>query len=287
MKMTTFLDMDPQFSELEQAQYVLLPVPYDKTSTFQKGADKGPQAILDASDSIELYDVVTDNEAYTAGIFTDDHIYNFDTPEDMVQSVYDRVKYFLNQKKTVALLGGEHSISIGAIKAFSEKYHQLSVLQIDAHADLREEYHDSPYNHACVMRRAQEYANVVQVGIRNVCSEEREYIVPENMFYAHEIKKNPNWIDLIINKLSDYVYLTIDLDGFDPSVVPATGTPLPGGLSWYEVNDLLEKLFTHRKVVAFDVVELCPQQDVKTSDVLAAVLVYRIISWMEKLRTKE
>ena len=287
MKMTTFLDMDPPFSELEQAQYVLLPVPYDKTSTFQKGADKGPQAILDASDSIELYDVVTDNEAYTAGIFTDDHIYNFDTPEDMVQSVYDRVKYFLNQKKTVALLGGEHSISIGAIKAFSEKYHQLSVLQIDAHADLREEYHDSPYNHACVMRRAQEYANVVQVGIRNVCSEEREYIVPENMFYAHEIKKNPNWIDLIINKLSDYVYLTIDLDGFDPSVVPATGTPLPGGLSWYEVNDLLEKLFTHRKVVAFDVVELCPQQDDKTSDVLAAVLVYRIISWMEKLRTKE
>lgn len=285
--MTTFLDMDPQFSELEQAQYVLLPVPYDKTSTFQKGADKGPQAILDASDSIELYDVVTDNEAYTAGIFTDDHIYNFDTPEDMVQSVYDRVKYFLNQKKTVALLGGEHSISIGAIKAFSEKYHQLSVLQIDAHADLREEYHDSPYNHACVMRRAQEYANVVQVGIRNVCSEEREYIVPENMFYAHEIKKNPNWIDQIINKLSDYVYLTIDLDGFDPSVVPATGTPLPGGLSWYEVNDLLEKLFTHRKVVAFDVVELCPQQDDKTSDVLAAVLVYRIISWMEKLRTKE
>lgn len=285
--MTTFLDMDPQFSELEQAQYVLLPVPYDKTSTFQKGADKGPQAILDASDSIELYDVVTDNEAYSAGIYTDNFQYNFDTPEDMVQSVYDRVKYFLNQKKTVALLGGEHSISIGAIKAFSEKYHQLSVLQIDAHADLREEYHDSPYNHACVMRRAQEYANVVQVGIRNVCSEEREYIVPENMFYAHEIKKNPNWIDQIINKLSDYVYLTIDLDGFDPSVVPATGTPLPGGLSWYEVNDLLEKLFTHRKVVAFDVVELCPQQDDKTSDVLAAVLVYRIISWMEKLRTKE
>ncbi|HPE40399.1 MAG TPA: agmatinase [Bacteroidales bacterium] len=286
MKMTTFLDMDPQFSELEQAQYVLLPVPYDKTSTFQKGADKGPQAILDASDSIELYDVVTENEAYTVGVYTDNFQYNFDTPEAMVQSVYDRVKYFLNQKKTVALLGGEHSISIGAIKAFSEKYHQLSVLQIDAHADLREQYHDSPYNHACVMRRAQEYGNVVQVGIRNVCSEEREYIVPENMFYAHEIKKNPNWIDQVISKLSDYVYLTIDLDGFDPSVVPATGTPLPGGLSWYEVNDLLEKLFTQRNVVAFDVVELCPQQDDKTSDVLAAVLVYRIISWMEKLRTK-
>lgn len=287
MKMTTFLDMDSQFSDLDQSKYVLLSVPYDKTSTFQKGADLGPQAILDASDSIELYDVVTDNEAYTAGIYTDDFQYNFDTPEVMVQSVYDRVKHFLNQKKTVGLLGGEHSVSVGAIKALSEKYHQLSVLQIDAHADLREEYHDSPYNHACVMRRAQEYANVVQVGIRSVCSEEREFIVPENMFYAHEIRKNPNWIDQVINKLSDYVYLTIDLDGFDPSIVPGTGTPLPGGLSWYEVNDLLEQLFTHKKVVAFDVVELCPQPDDKTSDVLAAVLVYRIISWMEKVRTKD
>ena len=287
MKMTTFLDMDPQFSELDQSKYVLLSVPYDKTSTFQKGADLGPQAILDASDSIELYDVVTDNEAYTAGIYTDDFQYNFDTPEAMVQSVYDRVKHFLNQKKTVGLLGGEHSVSVGAIKALSEKYHQLSVLQIDAHADLREEYHDSPYNHACVMRRAQEYANVVQVGIRSVCSEEREFIVPENMFYAHEIRKNPNWIDQVINKLSDYVYLTIDLDGFDPSIVPGTGTPLPGGLSWYEVNDLLEQLFTRKRVVAFDVVELCPQPDDKTSDVLAAVLVYRIISWMEKIRTKD
>ena len=287
MKMTTFLDMDPQFSELDQSKYVLLSVPYDKTSTFQKGADLGPQAILDASDSIELYDVVTDNEAYTAGIYTDDFQYNFDTPEAMVQSVYDRVKHFLNQKKTVCLLGGEHSVSVGAIKALSEKYHQLSILQIDAHADLREEYHDSPYNHACVMRRAQEYANVVQVGIRSVCSEEREFIVPENMFYAHEIRKNPNWIDQVINKLSDYVYLTIDLDGFDPSIVPGTGTPLPGGLSWYEVNDLLEQLFTRKKVVAFDVVELCPQPDDKTSDVLAAVLVYRIISWMEKVRTAD
>ena len=287
MKMTTFLDMDPQFSELDQSKYVLLSVPYDKTSTFQKGADLGPQAILDASDSIELYDVVTDNEAYTAGIYTDDFQYNFDTPEAMVQSVYDRVKHFLNQKKTVGLLGGEHSVSVGAIKALSEKYHQLSILQIDAHADLREEYHDSPYNHACVMRRAQEYANVVQVGIRSVCSEEREFIVPENMFYAHEIRKNPNWIDQVINKLSDYVYLTIDLDGFDPSIVPGTGTPLPGGLSWYEVNDLLEQLFTRKKVVAFDVVELCPQPDDKTSDVLAAVLVYRIISWMEKIRTAD
>jgi len=287
MKMTTFLDMDSQFSELDQSKYILLSVPYDKTSTFQKGADLGPQAILDASDSIELYDVVTDNEAYIAGIYTDDFQYNFDTPEAMVQSVYDRVKHFLNQKKTVGLLGGEHSVSVGAIKALSEKYHQLSVLQIDAHADLREEYHDSPYNHACVMRRAQEYANVVQVGIRSVCSEEREFIVPENMFYAHEIRKNPNWIDQVINKLSDYVYLTIDLDGFDPSIVPGTGTPLPGGLSWYEVNDLLEQLFTRKKVVAFDVVELCPQPDDKTSDVLAAVLVYRIISWMEKVRTAD
>jgi agmatinase len=282
--MTTFLDMDPEYAELDHSKYVLLPVPYDKTSTFQKGADKGPQAILDASDSIELYDVVTDNEAYTAGIYTDQFDYHFETPEKMVQSVYDRVKHFLNMKKVVGVLGGEHSVSVGAIKAYSEKYHQLSVLQIDAHADLRDEYHDSPYNHACVMRRAQEFANVVQVGIRSVCSEERDAIVPENMFYAHQIRKNPNWIDEVVNRLSDYVYLTIDLDGLDASVVPATGTPLPGGLSWYDLNDFLEKLFSHKKVVGFDVVELCPHDQDKSSDVLAAVLVYRIISWLEKIK---
>ena len=279
--MEYFLDMPPHFSKAENAQYVLLPVPYDGTSTYIKGAEKGPQAIIDASDSIELYDIQTGIEAYKSGIYTDKHVYSFQSPEKMVEEVKARVTFFLQQNKTVGLLGGEHSISIGAIQAVAEKYADLSVLQIDAHADLREEYHGSKYNHACVMRRAQEVANVVQVGIRNVCIEEKAHIIPENMFYAHEICGKTEWMQQAVDRLTEHVYLTIDLDGFDPSIVPATGTPLPGGLLWYETLTFLELLFKSKKVVGFDVVELCPQNDDKTSDVLAAVLVYKIISMME------
>ena len=279
--MEYFLDMEPEFSLLENSKYVLIPVAYDGTSTFVKGADKGPQAIIDASDSIELYDVPLEYEAYKAGIHTDKPNFKFASPQQMVQEVYDRVNHFLKINKKVALLGGEHSVSVGAIKAMSERFENLSVLQIDAHADLRDEYHDSPYNHACVMRRAQEYARVVQVGIRNVCIEEKPNIVPENIFYAHNIYNNNVWMQSAIDRLTDNVYLTIDLDGFDPSVVPSTGTPLPGGLGWYQVIDFLELLIKTKKIVGFDVVELCPNPAEKSSDVLAAVLVYKIITMME------
>jgi agmatinase len=279
--MEYFLDMPSCFANAENAKYVLLPVPYDGTSTYMKGAEKGPQAIIDASDSIELYDIQTDLEAYKSGIYTDKHTYSFETPEKMVAEVKERVDYFLQQNKKIGLLGGEHSISIGAIEVFAEKYPNLSVLQIDAHADLRDSYNGSIYNHACVMRRAQEVANVVQVGIRNVCSEEKKNIIPENIFYAHDICGKTEWMQKAIDKLTGPVYLTIDLDGFDPSIVPATGTPLPGGLLWYETLAFLELLFKSKKVVGFDVVELCPQNEDKISDVLAAVLVYKIISFME------
>jgi len=279
--MEYFLDMPPHFSKVENAKYVLLAVPYDGTSTYIKGAEKGPQAIVDASDSIELYDIQTGLEAYKAGIYTDKHAYSFISPEKMVEEVKERVRFFLQQNKTVGLLGGEHSVSIGAIEALAEKYPNLSVLQIDAHADLRDSYNGSRYNHACVMRRAQEVANVVQVGIRNVCIEEKAHIIPENIFYAHKICGKTEWMQQALDRLADNVYLTIDLDGFDPSIVPATGTPLPGGLLWYETLAFLELLFKSKKVIGFDVVELCPQKENRSSDVLAAVLVYKIISWIE------
>lgn len=279
--MEYFLDMDEQYAHLENAKYVLLPVAYDGTSTFIKGADKGPQAIIDASDSIELYDVQFEMEPYTAGIYTDKYGYDFTTPDAMVQSVYARVKHFIDKQKHIGILGGEHSVSVGSIKAFSEKYPDLSVLQVDAHADLRDDYHDSIYNHACVMRRAQDFARVVQVGIRNVCTEEMHNIVKENIFYAHKMYNNNDWMEQAINRLTDHVYLTIDLDGLDPSVLPSTGTPLPGGLSWYTLITFLEKLFASKKIVGFDVVELCPQPYDKSSDVLAAVLVYKIICLFE------
>ncbi len=279
--MTSFLDMDEDLYELEHARYVLLPVPYDGTSTFVKGADKGPQAILDASDSLELYDVQYQIEACNAGIHTDQHTYDLSSPDNMVQSVYQRVKHFMEMQKFPILLGGEHSISVGAIKAMSEQYEDLTVLQIDAHADLRDEYHDSIYNHACVMRRAQDYARVVQVGIRNVCTEEMHNLVPENVFYAHDIYNTEKWMDRAIERLTQNVYVTFDLDGLDPSILPATGTPLPGGLQWYPTLRFLDKVFRQRNVVGFDVVELCPQPDNKVSDVLAATLVYKMINMQE------
>lgn len=279
--MTSFLDMDEELYDLEHARYVLLPVPYDGTSTFVKGADKGPQAILDASDSLELYDVQYQIEACNAGIHTDQHTYDLSSPDNMVQSVYQRVKHFMELQKFPILLGGEHSVSVGAIKAMSEQYEDLTVLQIDAHADLRDEYHDSIYNHACVMCRAQDYARVVQVGIRNVCTEEMHNLVPENVFYAHDIYNTEEWMDKAVERLTKNVYVTFDLDGLDPSILPATGTPLPGGLQWYPTLKFLDKVFRQRNVVGFDVVELCPQPDNKVSDVLAATLVYKMINMQE------
>ncbi len=279
-KMPYFLDTDKEYT-LKESKYVMMLVPYDGTSTFVKGADKGPQAILDASDSLELYDVQYNIEACNAGIYTDHHSYDFTTPEAMVGSVYARAAHFIEMGKFVVGVGGEHSISAGIIRAMSERHGDLTVLQIDAHADLRDAYHGSPYNHACVMRRAQEYARVVQVGIRNVCREEMGSIVPENIFYAHQIHDSHDWISRVVERLTSQVYITFDLDGLDPSILPATGTPLPGGLQWYPTLHLLEEVFRQRTVVGFDVVELCPQPDDKASDVLAATLLYKMISMKE------
>ena len=283
-RMTHFLDMDDErHYVLEDARYVILGVPYDGTSTFVKGADKGPQAILDASDSLELFDIQYQHEAWLAGIHTDHHDYDLRTPETMVKSVHNRVSHFMDQGKRIILLGGEHSVSVGSIQAMAERHDNLSVLQIDAHADLRDNYHDSIYNHACVMRRAQECARVVQVGIRNVCSEEYPYVVPETTFYAHLVHNQEDWMDKAVERLTDNVYITVDLDGFDPSILPATGTPLPGGLQWYPTLQFLEKVFRKKNVVGFDVVELCPQPDSKVSDVMAATLVYKMITLWDML----
>jgi agmatinase len=280
--MDYFLDMPPQFADYERAKVVLLPVPYDGTSTFIKGADKAPQAIIDASDSIELYDIEEDTSVYVHGIHTAKPVLENASPEKMTQAVYERVKTCLNDGKLVGLLGGEHSVSLGAIKAVAEKYPDLTVLQLDAHADLRDCYQNSPYNHACVMRRTQEFAKVVQVGIRNVCEEEKQFIIPENIFYAHKIRCDDAWMQKAIDRLGENVYLSIDLDVFDPSVLPSTGTPLPGGMTWWQVLDFISEVNKQRNIVGFDVVVLCPNPADKSSDVLAAVLTYKIITKVVK-----
>ncbi len=278
MSRTYYGDMPEEFSGYERSKIVILPVPYDGTSTWVKGADKGPQAIIDASDSIELYDIETGTEVYKFGIHTAEPVLDLNTPDEMVEAVYQRAKSYLNDEKYLVTLGGEHSVSCGVIKAFSEKYDDLTVLQIDAHADLRDDYHGSIYNHACVMRRAQEHCKVVQVGIRSMCIEEKPNMIRENMFFAHEIRDNSNWLLDVVSRLGRKVYLSIDLDGFDPSVLPSTGTPEPGGLSWWQVADLIKMVNHQRTIVGFDVVELCPNPSEKSSDLTASKLVYQILS---------
>lgn len=278
MSRTYYGDMPEEFSKYDSSNIVILPVPYDGTSTWVKGADKGPQAIIDASDSIELYDIETGTEVYKFGIHTAEPVLDIETPDKMVEAVYQRAKKYLDDDKYLVTLGGEHSVSCGVIRAFSEKYNDLTVLQIDAHADLRDDYHGSIYNHACVMRRAQEYCKVVQVGVRSMCIEEKPNMIRDNMFFAHEIRDNSNWLLDVVSRLGRNVYLSIDLDGFDPSVLPSTGTPEPGGLTWWQVADLIKMVNHQRTIVGFDVVELCPNPTEKSSDLTASKLVYQILS---------
>ena len=282
--MEYYLDMDAEFAAYGSADFVLLPVPYDGTSTFVKGADKGPQALIDASDSIELYDVEEDMEVYRRGIHTAAPVVSPATPDEMVAEVKARTAAYLRDGKMSVVLGGEHSVSCGSVYAYAEKYPELSVLQLDAHADMRDTYHGSKYNHACVMKRIKEKCPVVQVGIRSVCIEEKDELDPRTTVYAHQLHRESGWMERAVSGLTEQVYLTVDLDAFDPSVLPSTGTPFPGGMGWRQVLDFIDYVNERREIVGFDVVELCPNPAEKSSDVLAAVLVYKILAKISKKR---
>jgi agmatinase len=278
-----FGGLPAEFRNPKTSQVVVLPVPYDKTSTWQKGADKGPAALIAASANMELYDIATRSEVYRRGIYTASPIKNVGSPDKLADKVQSAVGKILNAEKFPVVLGGEHSVSIGAFRAAAQEYgNSLSILQIDAHADTRESYHDSKCNHACVMARARELCPITQVGIRAIDVEEVELLDPERVFYAHDIIGKHDaaggWVDRVIRQQRENVYVTIDLDGFDPSLLPATGTPEPGGLSWSEVNLLLERLLAAKNVIGFDVVELLPKKELWASDFVAAKLVYRFLS---------
>jgi agmatinase len=287
--MINFGGLPEEYSQEDKSSVVILPVPYDGTSTWVKGADKGPEAILEASANMELYDIETDSETYLDGIFTSEPVSVNGTPEIMVQSVFDSVAGYLKKGKFPVILGGEHSVSIGSIKAFAGHYPDLSVLQMDAHTDLRDEYDGSKNNHACVMARAREVANIVQAGIRSMDSAEIPSLDPGRVFFAHQMYNNDLWMDKAIRLLSENVYITIDLDVFDPSIMPSTGTPEPGGLSWYQSLIFFEKLISLKRVVGFDVVELCPSTRNKAPDFMAAKLIYRMLSMLynKKHKTKK
>jgi agmatinase len=278
-----FLDLPPELADPSCARFAVIPVPYDGTSTWRKGADRGPAALLEASGAVEWYDVETGVEACQVGIVTDTALEVAGlTPEAMSDLVQARTEQHLAAGRIPVILGGEHSVSIGSIRAAAASCAgRMGVLQFDAHADTREEYHGSPCNHACIMARAREVADVVQVGIRAIDQSELAGLDLERVFWAHEVMQAPDrsWMDRAVALLPQDVYITVDLDGFDPSVLPATGTPEPGGLDWYTVNELCRRvLASGRRLVGFDVNELLPQEGQHASNFLAAKLVYRIIS---------
>jgi len=279
MSIKTYAGIPQKNAALETSKIVLITVPYDGTSTWQKGADKGPEAFLHASENMELYDIETESEVYKQGIYLADAISAESTPEDMVKSVHRITKEYIIKNKFVTIFGGEHSISIGTIRAFNECFDNLSVLHIDAHADLRKEYDGSSCNHACAVYEASQTTNLVQVGIRSMDVAETRVMDLEKTFFAHDMAKDEYWIDTVIEALGDNVFITFDLDAFDPSIMPSTGTPEPGGLFWYETLDFLKQVFAERNVVGFDIVELCPNKIDKASDFLAAKLYYKMLSY--------
>jgi len=271
--------------ELQDAMFVVVPVPYDLTSTYQPGSRKGPAAIIEASTNMELYDEELKKETYLAGIHTTLPV-TIDArgPKYIINIVREEIRRIVALNKIPVMLGGEHSISFGAVQAMLEKYPQLTVLQLDAHADLRETYQNSPYNHACVAKRISEICSLVQVGIRSMSKEEAEFLAKSKIksYGADFILKNKKWQEAVCRDLSGDVFVSIDLDVFDPAVMPATGTPEPGGLSWNDVLGLLKKVAQTCTIRGFDVVELAPLPGMVAPDFMAAKLIYRLMGYMTK-----
>jgi len=265
--------------DYSESGIIIVPVPYDETSTWMRGADKGPEAILEASVNLEFYDVETASEAYLKGIHTMNPIIQKGSPENLIEDVYYRILCLLADNKFPVIIGGNHTVSIGSIKAFSEYYNDLTVLQLDAHADLRQTYEGSEFNHACTMARASEFAPIVQVGIRSMSAEELPFAQKERIFYAHELYYDKKLYDKAIDKLTENVYITIDLDVFDPSLMPSTGTPEPGGQEYFELLHFLKEVIKKKNVVGFDVVELCPSENNKSPDFIAAKIIYQLLSY--------
>ena len=229
---------DEQFSSFDTAQVIVWPVSYEGTVSYGTGTGAGAMAIVDASRNMELYEEDTDAEVYKIGIHTLEEFQPRETPEEMMDALYAKTKELIDSGKFICMLGGEHSVSAPVIRAHAEKYHDISVLQIDAHADLRDSYDGTPYSHASIMARVVKDMRIpsVQVGIRSISADEARSLdgsLPTKIFWARDIVGRTDWIDRAVNSLTDNVYLTIDIDGLDPSLVPTTGTPEPGGLGWY------------------------------------------------------
>ncbi len=271
---------DEVISDYGCSGIVILPVPYDETSTWMKGADRGPEAIMEASVNLEFYDIETGTEVQLKGIHTLSPVTVKDSPEALVEEVYRRVSEQLGSGRFPVTVGGNHTVSIGAARAVAAAYDNLTVLQLDAHSDLRPSYEGSPFNHACAMARIREMAQVVQVGIRSMSAEEVPLMDRDRIFFAHELYDDRSLYARAASMLSENVYITIDMDVFDPSLIPSTGTPEPGGPSYQELMRFLRDVAASRKVVGFDLAELCPSQSNKAPDFIAAKIIYQLLSYI-------
>src|SRR5262245_11828665 len=272
----------PTTTNFEQARVVMLPIPLDRTTSYMPGTRNGPHEILVASSHMELWDEETEIDVHSIGIFTLPEMdLPFGTMDEVTREIRRVASELVNRDKFPVVLGGEHSITPAVVGAVAARYSGLSVLQLDAHADLRESFMGTRHSHACAMRRTLEFAPTTQVGIRSLSTEEAADVprLRTKIFYDFNMRRDPDWIDRVVDSLTDTVYISIDVDGFDPAIMPATGTPEPGGLSWYEGLTLLRRVIERRNVIGCDLVELAPMAGNVAPNFLCAKLIYKILSY--------
>ncbi len=318
-----FLGLPQRYSDYARARFAVLPIPYDSTTSFQTGTREGPSAIIRASQQVELFDEELEGEFYKAGVATLDSVLpNMTGPQAMHDDVYQAARRVVKDGKTIVGLGGEHSITSGLVRAVLGRHKKLSILQIDAHLDLRQEWEGTPYSHASAMRRCLDLGiNLVSVGIRNISAEEHAFLKKNGqpsprpsregrgdsragsarrapspplirghqggsveVVTARQAHIDDDWVDRAINALSENVFVTIDIDGFDPAYAPGTGTPEPGGLDWYQVTGLLRLVAAEKKIVGMDVVEVMPIPGQAVTEFLAARLIYKLIAYEQARR---
>jgi agmatinase len=274
---------EPEYSSFDDARVVVWPVSYEGTVSYGTGTGRGAEAIIDASRNMELYDEETDAEVYKVGIHTVEESPEIAPPERMMESLYDRAKELVATGKFVCMIGGEHSVSGPVIRAHAEAYHDLSVLQIDAHADLRDTYDGTPHSHASIMARVVKDLRIpsVQCGIRSISADEARSLdgLPTKIFWAKDIVGRYDWWDAAVDGLTENVYLTIDIDGLDPSLVAQTGTPEPGGLGWYETVGLIRTLAQRKRIVGMDLTEYSYVEGQTASAFLCSKLIYKTLAY--------
>lgn len=270
-----------EMADYGKAEIAILPVPYDGTTSYKSGTRDGPHAIIDASRFVEFYDEESGKNYSEIGICTLDELETVDDAKGMIDRVYESTKAIIGDGKKFVMLGGEHSLTSGAVRAFREKYGSLSVLHIDAHADMADLNGESKWDHGCVARRCYELCPIVLAGIRSLSEDQAEFLEREKVpvYWAHKIlaQKDDGWMDEAISKLTDTVYVTIDLDALDPSIMPSVGTPVPGGFQWFTLLTFMRKLAESKKVVGFDLMELMPIPGQHAPNFTAAKLAYKLI----------